>query len=607
LAISVDARFRRPVWVADDISLPVLAEIPPRRIQTEPGKVWYDRVSRHPRKAAIQALRAAVEGRLPGRSYSVAIAGIRSGSAMAQAAALDLGVSFASSGWSVLIVDADLDAASPPAELKGAGTSLVQVLNRKSDEPDAPRRLAVEAIEKATVMRPNVSVILAGTGLESSADALSGSNFQVFLEEATSRFDLVLMVGGDLRTPACQVLLQRLDYGIVCMVPGRSSSDIVEDLVEEMGDRGVVFLGATFLHHRGASFDRTKRSDRVVDASPPRVREPRIVRDRVPAPRSSRELDVTRATQGAGAVRASEGRPPVQSARTHKGTTGGYGEVSRPHAVFPVEDDGSELRGQVMQALTDVEQGSYEGVARFMVDCVTALMTDPPNGSDFTNDALMAVRSGFLPLHEVKGYETVSTVLTGEFRNQIGAKLGSWLAAEAAWVLSEGFGATGVTLTLDEWLGHEYFNRHIESSGNEPTVWHLASRHGTVQLLVDSARLNQDCIDELRGSIVQRTIDALERNLKSAVRAGKAEAVERLGELLTDARTFEIALGWLYEGTTPNARLIYPSMLANQQPRGWNPVWSEGVKPNIAPLQRLGLLSVPVLTDEELQSLRPTG
>jgi hypothetical protein len=275
--------------------------------------------------------------------------------------------------------------------------------------------------------------------------------------------------------------------------------------------------------------------------------------------------------------------------------------------VFPVEDNGSELRGQVMQALTDVEQGSYEGVARFMVDCVTALMTDPPNGSDFTNDALMAVRSGFLPLHEVKGYETVSTVLTGEFRNQIGAKLGSWLAAEAAWVLSEGFGATGVTLTLDEWLGHEYFNRHIESSGNEPTVWHLASRHGTVQLLVDSARLNQDCIDELRGSIVQRTIDALERNLKSAVRAGKAEAVERLGELLTDARTFEIALGWLYEGTTPNARLIYPSMLANQQPRGWNPIWSEGVKPNIAPLQRLGLLSVPVLTDEELQSLRPTG
>jgi hypothetical protein len=260
-----------------------------------------------------------------------------------------------------------------------------------------------------------------------------------------------------------------------------------------------------------------------------------------------------------------------------------------------------------MRALEHVEEEAYEDVARFMVDTVTALMTDPLNASDFTNDALTAVQGGFLPLHEVKGYQSVGTVLASEFRAHLGAKLGTWLVTEAEWVLSEGFGASGYTLTLDEWLANEYFERHIRATNYEPTVWHLTSRHQTVQVLVDAARLSRECIDDLRGTVVDRALGTLERNLKSAVRTGKGDAVEQLGEQLSDARTFEIALGWLYEGTTPNARLVYPSRLPDQQPHGWNPVWTEGVKPNIAPLQRLGLLAAPVLTKEELQSLRPTG
>jgi xanthosine utilization system XapX-like protein len=601
LAISVDARVRRPVWVADDVSLPVLGDIPSRRTQTEPGRAWYDAESKHPRKHAVQAFRAAVEGRLPGRSYSIALAGIRSGSSMTQAAVMDLGVSFASAGWSVLIVDADLDAGAP-AELKGAGPSLAQVLSRHANDQESLRRAASEAIEKATVLRPNVSVISAGTGPESSADALSGTAFQLFLEEATRRHDLVLMVGGDLRTPAGQVLLQRLDYGILCLVPGRSSSDLVEDLAEEMANRGVVFLGATFLRRRGVSIGRTVDSSQDGPVTPPQGMDLRLTRERGSSQPSRDRNRSHKDAAAPGDFRKQTRESPI----THVGTPHGREDVVHPNKVSG-EEDGTVLRARMLQAVTDVEQGSYESVAGFMVDCVTALLTDPPNGSDFTNDALMEGRSGFLPLHDAKGRESVGTILNNEFRSQLGAKLGSWLAAEAALVLSEGFGATGVTLTLDEWLAHEYFVRHIEERGSEPTVWHLASRHGTVEVLVDSARFDQDCIDELRRSIVEGRIDPLERNLKSAVRAGKAEAIERLGEQLSDARTFEIALGWLYEGTTPNARLMYPSMLANQQPRGWNPIWSEGIKPNIAPLQRLGLLAAPVLTDVELQQLRPTG
>jgi len=607
LAISVDGRFRRPVWVADDISLPVLGEIPYRRFQFEPGKIWYDQERRHPRKHAIQALRAAVEGRLPGRPHSIAIGGINSGSAMVQAVTIDLGVSFASAGWSVLIVDAELDPGEPAAELKGTGPTLTQVLNRRSADPAAQRQLAIDAVEEATVVRRNVSFISAGIGTDSSADALSGVDFQVFLEEASSRFDLVLMVSGDLINPAGQVLLQRLDYGIVCLVPGRTSSDIVEDLVEELGDRGVLFVGAVFLHRRGAAMRRTFESDRSLDGMSVPERKT-LAREQAQARGPSRtELEVAPSPLGGGAGGRTQRRPIAPPGRTAK-IGDGPGVAPRPRiGSFVDETRASALRGRLMRALEDVEAESYENVARFMVDTVTALMTDPVNKSDFTNDAMTAAQAGFLPLHEVKGHQSVGAVLVSEFRSHLGAKLGTWLATEAEWVLSEGFGASGYTLTLDEWLANEYFDRHIKASGYEPAVWHLTSRHKTVQVLVDAARLSRDCIDDLRGTIVERAIGTLERNLKSAVRTGKADAVEQLGEQLSDARTFEIALGWLYEGTTPNARLVYPSRLPDQQPHGWNPVWTEGVKPNIAPLQRLGLLAVPVLTKEELQSLRPTG
>ena len=605
LAISIDGRFRRPVWVADDISLPVLGEVPYRRLQTEPGKIWYDQEKHHPRKHAIQAVRAAVEGRLPGRPHSIAIGGIRSGSAMVQAVTVDLGVSFASAGWSVLIVDAELDPGEPAVELHGTGPTLTQVLNRRSADAAAHRQLAIDAVEKATVVRRNVSFVSAGTGTDSSADALSGVDFQVFLEEATSRYDLVLMVCGDSLNPAGQVLLQRLDYGIVCLVPGRTSSDLVEDLVEELGDRGVMFLGAVFLHRRGSvARRRTFESGRSGEG--PLAAERKPVRDQV-QPRGPSRAELEVAPPPGSGPKGRTRRPTALPGRSAKDGEG-PGVAPRPRIGTPIAGgDNSALHRRLMRALEDVEGEAYENVARFMVDTVTALMTDPLNDSDFTNDALTAAQAGFLPLHEVKGYQSVGTVLASEFRSHLGAKLGTWLATEAEWVLSEGFGASGYTLTLDEWLANEYFDRHVKATNYEPTVWHLTSRHKTVQVLVDAARLSRDCIDDLRGTVVERALGTLERNLKSAVRTGKGDAVEQLGEQLSDARTFEIALGWLYEGTTPNARLVYPSRLPEQQPHGWHPIWTEGVKPNIAPLQRLGLLAVPVLTKEELQSLRPTG
>ena len=84
---------------------------------------------------------------------------------------------------------------------------------------------------------------------------------------------------------------------------------------------------------------------------------------------------------------------------------------------------------------------------------------------------------------------------------------------------------------------------------------------------------------------------------------GEAEIAE-IDARLKELRTFHIALGWLDEGTTPDARIFYPWRDAGAQPAGWHPQFSEGIRPNIAPIQRLGLLSAPVLS-ERSQTFAP--
>ena len=84
-----------------------------------------------------------------------------------------------------------------------------------------------------------------------------------------------------------------------------------------------------------------------------------------------------------------------------------------------------------------------------------------------------------------------------------------------------------------------------------------------------------------------------------------APRVRILEERIKDVRTFDIAWGWLFEGTTPAARLWYPWKGPEAQPQGWDPNFDEGVRANVAPLQRLNVLAQDVLTSEELLALSP--
>ena len=191
---------RRPIWLPADVPVPVLGEIPGRIANGVPGVPWYDANQGGDRKAAIQALRTAIEGRLVEGPASLGITGTQTDPVAVHALAADLAASFATAGWSVLLIDADFENPSDLPEYQVDGTDLTSLLDL--ERPDLLLRKEIaESIDTAVETRGSLAVVPAGDSPVSPGDAVAGRHFRYLIEEASSRFDLVIVVGSDLCLP----------------------------------------------------------------------------------------------------------------------------------------------------------------------------------------------------------------------------------------------------------------------------------------------------------------------------------------------------------------------------------------------------------------------
>jgi hypothetical protein len=204
------------------------------------------------------------------------------------------------------------------------------------------------------------------------------------------------------------------------------------------------------------------------------------------------------------------------------------------------------------------------------------------------------------------GHPSAGDRFAAELREEAGPDVGDALTAEITAVLRRGV-ARGDDYTIDDWISQEFFRRHVERTERQPRVWHITSRLGAVQVLVNARKLNKERLDLIATDVVRRIIDIEQRTLKSAQTKGRADVAVEAERRLKDLHLFEFSLGLLHGGGDDKARIVYPWRRGDQQPRGWQPVWSEGIRPNLAPVQRLGLLPFPVLTEDEMASLLPTG
>jgi Mrp family chromosome partitioning ATPase len=259
-----------------------------------------------------------------------------------------------------------------------------------------------------------------------------------------------------------------------------------------------------------------------------------------------------------------------------------------------------------LDLLDRMKPGDVVGpVEAVLTNWVTSLVATPLQTHHSNRNSV--VRYGFIPLFDIRGFSPIRARIRKEFDGPVGVRNARRLLVGIEKALAVEAPEEGADrYSINDWVVDRYWSRHVDDTDREPLVWHLSSRLGSIQALIDWTRLDRDHIDLFRTEMVRQRIETLRRKAKSAARSGKSAEAALFEDQSKDARSLDLSLGWLYDGTTPNARIWYP-WRPNESPIGWRPNPRQGVKPHIAPLQRLDLLAFPVLTDEEMIRLKPTG
>lgn len=572
-------RSRRELWLPEDLPIPLLGEVPMRKTSSTPGPLWYDTTFGGPRKESIQALRTAVDSLFHSGSNAIAIADHRAGSEAVHALAADLAASFATSGRSVLLIDTDFGGDSELAEFDVGEPTLSSILSA----PVGPKleENVSRALGSVVFIRTDLAIVAAGSEPQSPADALAGPGFRELIVQARAEFDLVIAVAGEALSAAAQVMMQRLGTAIVATAPGKTTIPRINAVLGDLRHQRVELPGVVFLDSSESRVASRPSRSSVTSSREEPVMGPALDRlGSYPFPGSKRVE-----AGGAGSLR---------------GLSTGLSAAMDSSAR---SDDGESLGRDVLKALSESDRDrSYNHVGEYVVARVEDMLTAVSGQADVSDALIDRVTDyGFIPITPINSHPTVGEWLLSEIRDEVGERLGLDLAGQIAAVLG-GDRATPAE-SVNQWIGREFFSRHLQRSDRQPEVWQLESSLGTIQLLVSARRLTERRISLMSTEVVRRKIDELERFLKRAQETGDAYAIDDAQHQLKEIHAFGITLTHLLGGSG-EGQLVYPwRRAADANPIGWKPVWSEGIRPNIAPLQRLGLLPEPVLTEEEMNEL----
>ena len=157
--------------------------------------------------------------------------------------------------------------------------------------------------------------------------------------------------------------------------------------------------------------------------------------------------------------------------------------------------------------------------------------------------------------------------------------------------------------SLDDWFANAFFEYHASLYKSRPIFWHIASAQGTSRFafgaLVHYHRFDRNRMAKLRASYVRDTLEELRREAGLAAKAGRAEDHVELQSRLEEVQALDKKLQQIQEGHHEGPeggdrdfRILTPWKEPDARPRGWDPDLDDGVKVNIAPLDRAGVLRV---------------
>jgi hypothetical protein len=157
--------------------------------------------------------------------------------------------------------------------------------------------------------------------------------------------------------------------------------------------------------------------------------------------------------------------------------------------------------------------------------------------------------------------------------------------------------------SIAEWLENVFFDYHCGLYKSRPIIWHIASAQGTNRFafgsLVHYHRFDKNRMGKLRGQYLRDAIESFRREAALADRAGRGEERLEWQSRLEEAQDLDRRLQWVQEGrhdgpggTDRDFRILTPWMSPAERPKGWDPDLDDGVKVNIEPMQKAGVLRI---------------
>lgn len=156
--------------------------------------------------------------------------------------------------------------------------------------------------------------------------------------------------------------------------------------------------------------------------------------------------------------------------------------------------------------------------------------------------------------------------------------------------------------SIREWLEDVYFQYHVSLYKNRPIFWHIASRQGkspAFSAFVHYHRFDKNAMAVLRGTYLREAMAGFRREAAMASKEGRegdrVEWQSKLEETTELDRKLQMVQEGHHEGSERgdrDYRILTPWKTSEDRAKGWDPDIDDGVKVNIEPLQKAGVLRI---------------
>ena len=157
--------------------------------------------------------------------------------------------------------------------------------------------------------------------------------------------------------------------------------------------------------------------------------------------------------------------------------------------------------------------------------------------------------------------------------------------------------------SIGEWLDNVYFDYHASLYKKRPIVWHIASNQGSSSpafgALCQYHKFDANRMAKLRSSYLRDAMEAFGREAALADKERRAEDHLEWQAKLEEAQALDRRLQAIQEGHHEGAeggdrdyRILTPWKPPEDRPKEWAPDIDDGVKVNIEPLQKAGVLRI---------------